>query len=286
MAVDGVKDGAVQLTLKSPNHGLVPNTVLFAFDQGNLEEGGRYRGEFKVSTSAENSPAIQMVPNLPLSDGPVQGIGYGQGALDLVHHDADRRRGLFAGMDEATRQALVPKDQLAEYAKADRPLRDYELFFHENFVQRSLLADGIAKLNEQYRTDRSGREGSDTRDRYRQTRAEPTCRRIWRSSSTSRRRLPAYAQTLAKQYDQLRAVAESHVRLGSQSGHGSYRRSACGPADEIDQRSAAAPGAQRLSHRAAVGPGAAGSGVPWQPLSARGVERYSCTRMTSGHAGA
>src|SRR5262249_14198681 len=61
--VDGVKDGQVSLTLKSPDHGLVANTLLFAFDQGPFAEGGRYRGEFKVASVAENSPTIQVAPN-------------------------------------------------------------------------------------------------------------------------------------------------------------------------------------------------------------------------------
>src|SRR5262249_56486616 len=47
-AVAGVKDGVVQLTLKSPDHGLAVNSVVFAFDQLPIAEGGRYRGEFKV----------------------------------------------------------------------------------------------------------------------------------------------------------------------------------------------------------------------------------------------
>jgi hypothetical protein len=55
--------------------------------------------------------------------------------------------GLFAGMDEAARKALLPAESVAEYAKVDRALRDYQTFFHENYVQRSLLADSIAKTS-------------------------------------------------------------------------------------------------------------------------------------------
>ena len=54
---------------------------------------------------------------------------------------------VFAGMDEATRQALLPADSVAAYGSADRDLHDYAAFFENNYVQRSLLADSIAKTN-------------------------------------------------------------------------------------------------------------------------------------------
>jgi predicted RNA-binding Zn ribbon-like protein len=40
---------------------------------------------------------------------------------------------------------LLPPSVVEEYAKADRTLRDYHAFFHENYVQRGLLSDAIAQ---------------------------------------------------------------------------------------------------------------------------------------------
>ena len=147
VAVDNVKDGVAQLTLKAPEHGLVPNTVLFAFDGTAPAEGGRYLGEFKVVTAAEGNPSVQISPNLPLTEGQAQRFANAKGPLTLYATMPIDNPARFAELDDATRQSLLPKESLAEYAKLDRKLRDYEQFFHENYVQVSLLNDAISKLN-------------------------------------------------------------------------------------------------------------------------------------------
>jgi hypothetical protein len=146
VAVDSVEDSVAQLTLKSPDHGLVADSVLFVFDQKPLTEGGRYLGEFKVVKAEEGSPAVQIAPNLPLTDAQSKRLAASKGPWTLYTSMPIDDAGLFADLDEPTRQALLPKESLAEYANRERKLRDYELFFHENFVQRSLLADAISKL--------------------------------------------------------------------------------------------------------------------------------------------
>lgn len=147
VVVAGVKDGVVQLTLPVPEHGLVPNMVLFAFDQSGPAEGGRYQGEFKVTAAAEGSPTVDVVPNLPLSEAQAKALAAAKGPWTLYTTMPIDNAALFAALDEPTRQALVPKESQAEFADANRTLRDYESFFRENFVQRSLLSDSIAELN-------------------------------------------------------------------------------------------------------------------------------------------
>jgi hypothetical protein len=148
VAVAGVKDGVADLTLKSPEHGLVPGTVLFAFDQAKAEEGGRYQGEFKVATvgEAEKSATVQLAPNLPLTNAQTQRLAASKGPWTLYTTMPIDDVAVFASLDEKTRTALVPPASLNEYAAADRKLRDYELLFHENYVQRSLLSDSISKV--------------------------------------------------------------------------------------------------------------------------------------------
>ncbi len=146
VVVDGVKDGAVQLTMKSPEHGLVPKTVLFAFDQAPFEEGGRYQGEFRVVSVGENSPNVQVAPNLP-TEAQLQRLATVKGPWTLYTTMPIDNSELFASLDDAARQAVLPKDSLQEYANPQRKLRDYEYLFHENFVQRSLLNDSISELN-------------------------------------------------------------------------------------------------------------------------------------------
>lgn len=159
VAVDSVKDGVAQLTLGSPEHGLVPNMVLFAFDGLPLAEGGRYLGEFKVVAAAEDSPAVQIAPNLPLTEEQSKRLGAAKGPWNLYTSMPIDNGALFAALDEPTRAALLPKESQAEYADRERKLRDYELFFHDHFVQASLLDDAIRKTSSNIeRTEAAAKE--------------------------------------------------------------------------------------------------------------------------------
>ena len=188
VAVEGVKDGVVQLTFKSPNHGLAPNSVLFAFDQARFRDGGRYQGEFKVASVAEDSPAVQLAPNLPLTESQTQRLAAAKGqwtlystmpiddlTVDTSISDppAPAKKAPAAAGEPGAEQAAGNEPAAEPVAAAEppapaeppavaepgaaaanppaaflanRPLRDYEFFFHENYVQRSLLVDTISQL--------------------------------------------------------------------------------------------------------------------------------------------
>lgn len=167
--VESVKDGTAQLTMKSNDHGLVPNSVVFVFDQVSLGEGGRYLGEFKVVSAPENAPTVQIAPNLPLSAAQAKRLAASKGPFTLYStmpiDDAEK----FAKMDEALRQGLVPKESLAEFADAGRKLRDYETFFRESFVQRSLLSDAIEKITSNVQRTEAATEEANREIGYRTT---------------------------------------------------------------------------------------------------------------------
>ena len=146
VTVDEAKDGVLQLTLKSADHGLAANSVVFLFDDAALAEGGGYRGEYKVVAIGDDATKVQIAPNLPLS--PAQTARAGAvGPVTLYTTMPIDDAGLFAALDEPTREGLVPAASRAEYANAERKLRDYELFFHQHFLDRSLLTDAINKLS-------------------------------------------------------------------------------------------------------------------------------------------
>ncbi len=127
-------------------HGLVANTVLFVFEQKPAKEGGRYLGEFKVVEAAPDNPGAKLAANLPPTEAQAKHLATAvPGTLVLYTTMPPDDAAVFAKMDPAARQALLSADTAEEYAKADRPLRDYHAFFHENFVQRGLLADTISQ---------------------------------------------------------------------------------------------------------------------------------------------
>lgn len=127
-------------------HGLVKDTALFAFDQKPVSDGGRYLGEFKVVEAAENSPVVKIAPNFPLTPEQRKRVETAvKGTWTLYTTMPADDATVFTSLDDARRQALLPPQSVQEFAKPDRALRDYQLFFRENYVQQSLLRDTIAK---------------------------------------------------------------------------------------------------------------------------------------------
>ncbi|REK06766.1 MAG: hypothetical protein DWQ37_22235 [Planctomycetota bacterium] len=128
-------------------HGLVPDTIVFAFEERPVSEGGRYLGEFKVVESEPGNPVVKLAPNLPLTEAQGEHL---EAASDVpwtlyMSMPTDNPR-VFAEMDADKRQSMLPPASAEEFANADRPLRDYHDLFHEHYVQSVLLRDYLAYL--------------------------------------------------------------------------------------------------------------------------------------------
>ena len=169
VTVDSVKDGVMQTTFKSPDHGLAPGSVLFAFSETPFEQGGRYLGEFKVAAVGDDATKVQLTANLPLDEAQSQRLAKAAGAITLYTTMPIDDTALFAALDEPTRQKLLPPGRLAEYADANRKLRDYEQTFHEHYVQRSLLNDTISKLTSNIQRIEAATKEAEREAGYRQT---------------------------------------------------------------------------------------------------------------------
>ena len=167
--VAGYKEGAVQLKPKSPNHGLVVDNVVFAFEQAPYEEGGRYAGEFKVKSVAEEGGDIAVVPTLPPSPAEVQALEKAKGPWALYTTMPIDDPAEFASLDEATRAKLLPKDSVEAFGKADRTLYDYHAFFQDNYVQRALIADSIATTTSNIQRTEAATKECNAEIGYRQT---------------------------------------------------------------------------------------------------------------------
>ncbi len=138
--------GALNLTLKSAGHGLLPGSIVFAFSETPYQEGGRYLGEFKVTAVDEDATKVQVVSNLPLTESQAARLAAVAGNVTLYMRMPIDDPEFFAALDDATRQGLLPTGSVQEFAQADRTLRDYELYFRQHYVQRTLLNDAIRKL--------------------------------------------------------------------------------------------------------------------------------------------
>jgi hypothetical protein len=169
VTLDGVQDGIMQLTLPSANHGLAPGNVVFAFSQTPLSEGGRYLGEFKVaSVGAEDATKVQIAPNLPMTKEQSDRLAAAKGQVTLYTTMPVDDAALFASMDAATRDGMVPEASRQEFADVNRKLRDYEQYFHEHFVQTALIADAISARQSNIQRIDAARAESEKETAFRQ----------------------------------------------------------------------------------------------------------------------
>jgi uncharacterized phage infection (PIP) family protein YhgE len=110
---------------------------------------------------------------------------------------------VLAALDDAARQALLPPEGVAEFAKADRPLRDYEVLFHEHFVQRSLLTDGITKLKSNIERTEAATNEANKEIGYRET-EKANLAADSEKFQFEQKAIASYQETLQKQLEQLR----------------------------------------------------------------------------------
>jgi hypothetical protein len=232
--IAGVKDGTVQLKLKSPDHGLQANSVVFAFDQTPFEQGGRYAGEFKVTAVTEGSPEIQLTPNLPLTEAQTQRLAAAKGPWTLYVTMPIDDAAVFAGLDDPTRAALLPPASLNEFAKADRRLYDYETFFHDSYVQRALLADAIAKTSSNLARTEAATKEANLEIGYRTTEKGNLTADLDKFRYEAKA-IAAYEKALIKQYQDLRERLKS-TYLAARQQAAALVRSQFQAAEEINRR--------------------------------------------------
>ena len=82
----------ITVTVDQPDpHGIAENTVLYGFEEADVQSKGRYLGEFKVTKADEKQKTVVLVPTLPLSAARDRTSGRCQAALGSVRGHAPRQ---------------------------------------------------------------------------------------------------------------------------------------------------------------------------------------------------
>jgi hypothetical protein len=164
--------GVGTLTIDSPSpHDIVKNMVLFAFQQEPVAQGGKFLGEFKITAGDGTGKSIEIAPNLPLTDEDRRRLGDARGPWMLFFVMPVDDAKLFASMTPEERRSYLPgktPEGLAEFANPERTLRDYEYFFHQNSVERDLLAASIATRKDNLRRIESAQKKAEEEVQFRQ----------------------------------------------------------------------------------------------------------------------
>lgn len=155
--VDG-ETGAVRVGVDMPEpHQITDQAVLVLFEEKDIQEGGKYLGEFKVSQVAEKQVAME--PTMKLSTRELQRLRQSAGPWRIYEVMPVDNPELFASLEEDELRQLVPESSLQAYLhhgeKADpgdpedrvkdgrfeRQLRDYDVLLKEYHLQESMLYD-------------------------------------------------------------------------------------------------------------------------------------------------
>jgi len=100
-------------------HGIADKTVLLVFEEQDVQEGGCFLGEFKVSEVGDD--VIGLEPTVPLSDRQLERLDASQGTWALYEKWPIDGHDIFRELDEEVLTAILPEQSLPEF------LRDGEM---------------------------------------------------------------------------------------------------------------------------------------------------------------
>jgi cell division protein FtsB len=142
-------DGATDLTIENPSpHGLVEQSIVYAFELEPGKAGGRYLGEFKVTKAAAGEPLVSVAPTTELTPEEQAALGKARGEWVLYQKMPTDENDVFTLLsDEQAEELLL--DDMQEYRKGDRPaesFNDYVYLFHQHRLQRKLLEQEMVEI--------------------------------------------------------------------------------------------------------------------------------------------
>ncbi len=142
--------GTVAVQEPTP-HRIAQKMILFAFD------GTGYLGEFQVAEAGEKT--VTLSPNMKLSERELKRLAASPGTWTLYEVMPLDRHDVFAGLDQATLEKMLPAERVSDYVrdgqeaqpgdpqarvfngKFERQLTDYAMLFHELDRQIAVAAD-------------------------------------------------------------------------------------------------------------------------------------------------
>ncbi|HLA85220.1 MAG TPA: hypothetical protein VJL29_10530, partial [Thermoguttaceae bacterium] len=214
-AFQGVKGDGVLVGVKAPPEALeiVPDMVLYAFDEASPAQGGCFLGEFKVSGVNKDGGQVQvgLEPTMRPLPKALERINSGKGTWTLCEVMPNDAHGVFAGMTKEQLQAILPAAVVDEYLAdgkegMERKLRDYHVLLKEIDRQETLLLQELesATRHEQYM--RLALEDAKRQERFSQAERASLTAELSKSAAERKAAL-AHEESLDRELKELAAKA-------------------------------------------------------------------------------
>ncbi len=220
--------------------------TLQAFEEGPIEEGASYLGEFIVTGVTQANRTISLQPALPLTDRERQRMAASRKSWVLYEIMPIDRHDILAGLSDDQLRSMFPADVVGEYIKDGkpaepgdspdrvrdmaaegqpsqpvyvRPLRDYQLAFHNLLSERSELLASIRQTEagkaQMQETLDLAKQDVARREREKQRLASDLARLEWERGVVEGLRSAANAQ-YSRLVQRLTSVMEQNRRLVAQ----------------------------------------------------------------------
>jgi len=183
---------AVTVGLPDP-HQIRDKSVLYVFEEADVQQGGRYLGAFKVTGVADKQ--IQIEPLMKPQPRELEKLAGSLGPWLLYEKMPTDNRELFAALNEAELQALLPESSVQEYIKDGqeaapddppervetdedgqktyvRRLRDYDALLKWHHMQRVLLADQQETVRRDHQFAADARTDAEKQLQFRESEAQ------------------------------------------------------------------------------------------------------------------
>jgi hypothetical protein len=152
---NGTADITLLVSQPDPN-GIADNTIVYAFAEADVQQKGRYLGEFKVTKSDQKQKQVVLTPTSPLN-ADLARLAAAKGTWTLYEVMPRDNHEIFALLDDQQKKALLPPESQSEYLKDGKPasnddpaqrvadgkfvrsIRDYQVLLNAAGVRRTLL---------------------------------------------------------------------------------------------------------------------------------------------------
>jgi hypothetical protein len=160
---------AINVPYPTP-HQIAPSMVCYLFDKADVEQGGKYLGEFTVVAVADK--LVQLQPSKKFTDAQIAALRASQGPwvlYDTLLTDDHEIFQDFDGLDKLLKTASLSEYQQdgkpldpnnKESAKFVRKLRDYQVLFQEYHHQYSMWVEAMAALKTDQQFLKTAQDGA------------------------------------------------------------------------------------------------------------------------------
>ncbi len=112
----------ITLTIDQPDlQGIALNTVLYGFEEVDVQKQGHYLGEFRVAKTDEKQKQIVLAPTPRLSPRELDRLAAAKRPWDLYETMPRDNHDVFASLGDEEKKAMVPAASLPEYLKDGKP---------------------------------------------------------------------------------------------------------------------------------------------------------------------